>query len=404
MARRRDAAAGRRRLATAVGSTAAAAVAFTAFGAGPAWADVRPEPSPGPPVDAPATTPPAPEDARYTGEAREGVAPPVGDERRLSGAASVAPLEERRSAEFFAAAQDSLPEEVLERLAELEGVEAVEVVDAARVEIDGYVASVLGVDPSTFRSYAPGPSAESDEIWEGIAEGGLALSHDLGQDSELEVDTEVTVAGGNSETVKRVWAHATSGITGIDVLTSRDSAREFGFPEGNAVIISAPEADLYELREELEDLLGEDVGLQLLAEAPEERSSSTTGDALGAATLEAMIGHAEDQLGTPYVWGGEQPGGFDCSGLVQWAFAQTGVSVPRVAADQWGAGARIDYQDAERGDLLFWRSDPTAPQRISHVAIYLGDDMMLEAPRRGTVVRITDVRFSNMAGVVRVLA
>lgn len=404
MSRRKYRAAARQRLAGAVGTTAAAAVAFTAFGVGPAWAE--PNPQPGPPLAAAA---PSPVEAPATvvsrpGDSAPSPSPPVGDTERLRGDVSVAPLEETRSAEFFVVAQDALPDELVEAVAELDGVDAVELVDAARVTVDGHVSSVLGVDPSSFRSYAPEPSAEADEIWQGIAEGNLALSHDLGRDSELEVDTEVTIEGGKKEVVKRVWTHATSGITGIDMLTSREVTSELGFPDGNGMIVSAPDADLFELRDQLEEVLGDEVGLQLLTEEPDPRPSQAAGDALGNSTLEGMIAEAESQLGTPYVWGGESPGGFDCSGLVQWSFAQVGIAVPRVAADQWNAGQRIDYEDAQRGDLLFWRTDPTAPDRISHVAIYLGDDRMLEAPRRGDVVKISSVRSANMAGAVRILA
>jgi len=87
---------------------------------------------------------------------------------------------------------------------------------------------------------------------------------------------------------------------------------------------------------------------------------------------------------------------------VQWAFRQAGVEIPRVTHDQWWTGEHLDYSEARRGDLLFWRTDPTAPDYISHVAIYLGNGKMLEAPRTGDVVKITDVRLDKMAGVVRV--
>ena len=80
------------------------------------------------------------------------------------------------------------------------------------------------------------------------------------------------------------------------------------------------------------------------------------------------------------------------------------MTIPRVTHDQWNAGTRVDYEDIQRGDLIFWRSDPTAPDYISHVAIYLGDGQMLEAPRTGLNVRITSVRMDNFAGVVRVHA
>ncbi|MDS1270967.1 C40 family peptidase [Lipingzhangella sp. LS1_29] len=370
-----------------------------------AWAD--PTPEAGPPTDVPRpAVPGAPAE------------PEVADPGAVAAAPEVAPLEETRSAQYFAVDDEAIAPDRVEEIAELEHVEHVEQVDAARVTIDGEVTSVLGVDPDTFRAYAPAPSAESDEVWAGVADGHLALSHELGQERDLDVGSTVTVSGAAGDVEHEVWTHATSGVAGIDALAARDVTGDLGFPEGNAVLVSAPEADLWELRDDLEELLGvpgadadatEDDGrqpnpsLQLLVDHPEEAPPGT-GEAVAGDTLEAMIAAAESQLGVPYVWGGDSPGGgFDCSGLVQWAFTQAGVQVPRVAADQWAAaGQQIPFAEAERGDLLFWRSDPTAPGHISHVAIYLGGDTMLEAPRSGDVVKYSDVRTANMAGAVRV--
>ncbi|MBB4930160.1 hypothetical protein F4561_000980 [Lipingzhangella halophila] len=384
------------------GSTVAFAVAFTAFGA-PAWADSEPTVQDRPPPDVRAGgsgTEPAP---RSSGQGSDDPdRPPVGDSADLNSDAEVEPLGEARSREYFAVLPEAIPKAKVDAVRELDDVESAEVVDAAEVEVDGEPTAMLGVDPSGFRNYAPKPSAESDDIWQGIAEGRIALSEDAGSQGELDVGSDVEIAGAKGGITREVWAHATSGVAGIDALASREVTDELGFPDGNALVVSAPDADLTELREELADTLGEDASLQLLTEDPE-AAPSEPGAPVGEATVEEMIAAAESQVGVPYVWGGETPdGGFDCSGLVQWAFAQTGVSVPRVTHDQWWAGTHVDYSDAERGDLVFWRNDPTAPDYISHVAIYLGDGMMLEAPRTGLDVRVTEVRTENMAGVVRV--
>jgi len=329
-------------------------------------------------------------------------APDVSDVSALRRDAYVAPFREARSIEYFAVAPREIPREAVAAVRDIEGVESVLTVDAARVEIDGEPTSVLGVSPSSFRNHAPEPSAESDEIWQGVAEGHIALSRDVGTDRDLEVGSEVTVAGGRGEIPLEVWTHATSGIAGIDGLVSRERAAELGMPEGNALVVSAPDTDLWDLHEALEDALGEDVSLQLVADAP---APLVDGDAVPSSVIEQVISHAETQLGVPYVWGGTTPDvGFDCSGLLQWAFREAGVTIPRVTHDQWNAGERVEFDDLQRGDLLFWRSDPTAPDYISHVAIYLGDGQMLEAPRTGLDVRVTQVRTANYAGAVRVNA
>lgn len=119
---------------------------------------------------------------------------------------------------------------------------------------------------------------------------------------------------------------------------------------------------------------------------------------LPSSTLEEAIRAAESQKGTPYVWGGTGPDGFDCSGLVQWSFQEAGVELPRVAHDQVGAGTKISYSEARRGDLLYWAKNGGYAY---HIAIYLGEDRMIDAPHSGDHVRERDVTRHNLAGAVR---
>lgn len=391
----------RRRVMVCAGTTVAFAVTFNAFGA-VAWALPRPHIEERPPVSvSSALSEVEPGSAPERGDRR--ASPPVADATALKGDVEVAPFVRARSREYFAVSAETVDDDLVDKVEALRGVRSVEVVDAARVEVDGVAMSVLGVDPSTFRAYAPAPSAASDEIWQGVAEGKIALSDEAGKQRELDLGSSVSIVGSRGTVDKQVWTHATSGVAGIDALISRESAEELGFPVGNALVLSAPDADLWELRDDLEELLGPDISLQLLAETPEPRPLGEAGEAVGDEVVEKMIAAAESQLGVPYVWGGTTPGrGFDCSGLVQWAFREAGVAVPRVTHDQWWAGEHVDYADIQRGDLIFWRSDPSAPDYISHVAIYLGDGRMLEAPRTGDVVKVTAVRMNKMAGVVRV--
>ncbi len=103
------------------------------------------------------------------------------------------------------------------------------------------------------------------------------------------------------------------------------------------------------------------------------------------------VSAAETQLGVPYVWGGESPGaGFDCSGLVQWAWRQAGVSLPRTSGAQFAASTPVSIADLEPGDLLFY-----GPSGSDHVAMYVGGGMMIEAPETGEVVHITPLRLGG---------
>ncbi|PJN22234.1 C40 family peptidase [Kitasatospora sp. CB02891] len=107
-----------------------------------------------------------------------------------------------------------------------------------------------------------------------------------------------------------------------------------------------------------------------------------------ASGVEAALSYALAQVGKPYVWGGNGPNGFDCSGLVQQAFRRAGVSTPRVADDQYRASTPITSKQLQRGDLIFWSSNGRV-SGIHHVAIYLGDGTYVEAPRPGKNVRVS---------------
>jgi cell wall-associated NlpC family hydrolase len=135
-------------------------------------------------------------------------------------------------------------------------------------------------------------------------------------------------------------------------------------------------------------------------------STAATGRAAAAlnlAQLTAMLRAAVSRVGMPYIWGAAGPRSFDCSGLVQWSFAQAGVVMPRVAADQARTGPAVLVSQLQPGDLLFYRTDPTAPNYISHVAIYLGRGLMIQAPQPGQDVQVVPADVGNeFAGAVRV--
>ncbi len=113
-------------------------------------------------------------------------------------------------------------------------------------------------------------------------------------------------------------------------------------------------------------------------------------------TVVAALSFAAQQLNVPYLWGGTGVGGYDCSGLVQAAFAHAGVILPRVAQDQFDAGPAVPAGSAvEPGDLVFFGNGPSA---VDHVGIYVGEGEMIDAPHTGAVVRFDDADWPDLVG------
>lgn len=103
------------------------------------------------------------------------------------------------------------------------------------------------------------------------------------------------------------------------------------------------------------------------------------------------VAYALDQIGTPYRWGGDGPGGFDCSGLTQAAYAAAGIVIPRTSETQWSALPHVALIDLLPGDLVFFDPGEFVAGLPGHVGIYLGDDEMVDAPHSGASVRIDDL-------------
>jgi len=112
-----------------------------------------------------------------------------------------------------------------------------------------------------------------------------------------------------------------------------------------------------------------------------------------------VVGIAMQYLGTPYVWGGASPGGFDCSGLVMYVYAQVGVSLPHSSYAQYGMGVPVSYGELQPGDLVFFYG-------LGHEGIYIGGGNFIHAPHTGDVVKISSISgsyASSFVGARRIL-
>lgn len=132
---------------------------------------------------------------------------------------------------------------------------------------------------------------------------------------------------------------------------------------------------------------GPPVEIAALAALP----SPSAGSGAGATAVQAAL----TRIGSPYVWGGGGPGAFDCSGLVQWAFAQAGVFLPHSSYALAAGGQSVSVDQMQPGDVVTQYSD------ASHVGIYVGDGLMVHASTYGIPVRVESVYNSPIYNVRR---
>ncbi|MFL6136360.1 MAG: NlpC/P60 family protein [Frankiaceae bacterium] len=141
---------------------------------------------------------------------------------------------------------------------------------------------------------------------------------------------------------------------------------------------------------------------------------SAPAPSLGSGAGATAVRWAFKEIGIPYSWGGGDAAGptygvaqgtgilgFDCSGLTLFAYAHAGISLDHWTGSQWNAGPHVSRDALLPGDLLFFATDTGNPATIHHVAIYIGDGMMIEAPETGLVVRVAPAFRSDYIGAVR---
>ena len=136
------------------------------------------------------------------------------------------------------------------------------------------------------------------------------------------------------------------------------------------------------------------------ATLPSDSGSSSGGGVIPSSPYGSRaVSVAMQYLGVPYVWGGSSPGGFDCSGLVMYSYAQIGVSLPRVTYSMWNVGVPVPFDQLEPGDLVFFHS-------LGHMGMYIGGGQYINAPYTGANVRIEALagyHLSSYDGARRIL-
>ncbi|TMR41601.1 hypothetical protein ETD96_04790 [Actinomadura geliboluensis] len=188
-------------------------------------------------------------------------------------APAVAPLTRRYTPHLLVAGTTPLPPAAVERARRLKGVARLTVVDAARVGVAGRRMGLLGVDPSAFRAFVPEATAESDQLWQTVASGGLAVSFEQSRDGALPLGSVVQAGRSSAPGQVRVGAYATMGIGDIDAVVSREQARALGLPDGNGLVISAPKADHAKLAKRLQKVLPRGTKVATLTPPPKKRAA-----------------------------------------------------------------------------------------------------------------------------------
>lgn len=119
------------------------------------------------------------------------------------------------------------------------------------------------------------------------------------------------------------------------------------------------------------------------AEAPAPQEESSTQSGSGSSVLgEEIVAYAKQFLGVPYVWGGNGPNSFDCSGLTSYVYRHFGINLPRTSQQQRNVGQTVSAAEAQPGDMVNY---------YTHVGIYIGNGMMIHAPKPGSYVQIVAV-------------
>jgi cell wall-associated NlpC family hydrolase len=111
---------------------------------------------------------------------------------------------------------------------------------------------------------------------------------------------------------------------------------------------------------------------------------------LPSSSYTGAAGVALSEIGVPYVWAGSTPGGFDCSGLVMYAYSKLGVSLPHSSYSQWNVGSAVPKDQLQAGDLVFFNG-------LGHVGIYIGGGQFVHAPHTGDVVKVSSLNSGSYA-------
>ncbi|WP_371669614.1 NlpC/P60 family protein [Streptomyces sp. NBC_00289] len=215
---------------------------------------------------------------------------------------------------------------------------------------------------------------------------------EAGQSLETLTDTQGDLQAAKA-TVQRKLSDAREMLS---KLTSEEKARLAAAEEKRQQEAARKAAELARQQEEQrkaqEEARQEDASAGS-STTPTSPSPSAPADSTYAAKADKALAFARAQIGKPYVWGATGPDSYDCSGLTQAAWKAAGVTLPRTTYDQVDAGTTVPLSDAQPGDLVFFYDD------VSHVGVYIGNGMMIHAPKPGAYVREESIYYDGESAI-----
>jgi peptidoglycan DL-endopeptidase CwlO len=187
----------------------------------------------------------------------------------------------------------------------------------------------------------------------------------------------------------------------LSKLTAEEKARLAAIEKRKQEEAARKAAELARQQQEAEQQRRQEAAQQETSDSSTSTSdtsnTSNTSDTSYATKAEKALAFARAQIGKPYVWGATGPDSYDCSGLTQAAWKAAGVDLPRVTYDQVNAGTTVPLSQAQPGDLVFFYDD------ISHVGIYIGNGMMIHAPKPGAYVREESIYYDGESSIYSVV-
>ncbi|MFH9263651.1 NlpC/P60 family protein [Streptomyces sp. NPDC017546] len=231
----------------------------------------------------------------------------------------------------------------------------------------------------------------------GAIDPALALLLSADPDTYLERAAALDRAGARQAMILDKLRHAQRGLARTRAETTRALTE---LERGRAAATRhkrAVESKLREARRLLDSLPPEErATFDRVSRSGRQGPPELSGVAPGSARAMSAVAAAHQALGRPYVWGANGPSGFDCSGLMQWAYAQAGVSLPRTSQAQRYAGRMVPLSQALPGDLVAYRAD------ASHIGMYVGNGQVIHAPYPGAPVRYDPVGMMPVSSVTRI--